>query len=116
MPLTNQQYDRLMHEYDERRMNSKRRLDLRTEKVCSAIPEIKEIEEKYAQAALRAKKAGFDGVEIHSVGYYLGQQFLSKTANIRTDEYGGSRENRMRFHLNIIRRIRELCGKDFVIN
>ncbi len=79
------------------------------------INEIKEIEEKYAQAALRAKKAGFDGVEIHAVGYYLGQQFLSKTANIRTDEYGGSRENRLRFHLNIIKRIRELCGDDFAI-
>lgn len=79
------------------------------------VEEIKDIEEKYAQAALRAKKAGFDGVEIHSVGYYLGQQFLSKTANIRTDEYGGSRENRMRFHLNIIRRIRELCGEEFAI-
>lgn len=79
------------------------------------IPEIKAIEEKYAQAALRAKKAGFDGVEIHSVGYYLGQQFLSSTANIRTDEYGGSRENRVRFHLNIIKRIRELCGNDFAI-
>ena len=77
--------------------------------------EIKDIEEKYAQAALRAKKAGFDGVEIHAVGYYLGQQFLSKTANIRTDEYGGSRENRIRFHLNIIKRIRELCGDDFAI-
>ncbi|MBQ3006952.1 MAG: FAD-dependent oxidoreductase [Clostridia bacterium] len=79
------------------------------------IDEIKEIEEKYAQAALRAKKAGFDGVEIHAVGYYLGQQFLSKKANIRNDEYGGSRENRIRFHLNIIRRIRELCGNDFAI-
>ncbi len=79
------------------------------------IDEIKEIEEKYAQAALRAQKAGFDGVEIHAVGYYLGQQFLSKTANIRTDEYGGCRENRVRFHLNIIKRIRELCGEDFAI-
>ncbi len=79
------------------------------------VDEIKNIEEKYAQAALRAKKAGFDGIELHSVGYYLGQQFLSKTANIRTDEYGGSRENRVRFHLNIIRRIRELCGEDFAI-
>lgn len=79
------------------------------------IDEIKAIEEKYAQAALRAKKAGFDGVEIHSVGYYLGQQFLSTTANIRTDEYGGSRENRVRFHINIVRRIRELCGDDFAI-
>ena len=79
------------------------------------IDEIKAIEEKYAQAALRAKKAGFDGVEIHAVGYYLGQQFLSKTANIRTDEYGGSKENRIRFHLNIIKRIRELCGEDFAV-
>lgn len=79
------------------------------------IDEIKAIEEKYAQAALRAKKAGFDGIQLHSVGYYLGQQFLSSKANIRTDEYGGSRENRMRFHLNIIRRIRELCGPDFAI-
>lgn len=79
------------------------------------IDEIKAIEEKYAQAALRAKKAGFDGVQIHSVGYYLGQQFLSSTANIRTDEYGGSRENRIRFLLNIIKRIRELCGQDFAI-
>ena len=79
------------------------------------VDEINAIEEKYAQAALRAKKAGFDGVEIHSVGYYLGQQFLSSTANIRTDEYGGSRKNRIRFHLNIVRRIRELCGEDFAI-
>ena len=80
-----------------------------------AVDEIKAIEEKYAQAALRAKKAGFDGVEIHAVGYYLGQQFLSKTANKRCDEYGGSCENRIRFHLNIIKRIRELCGDDFAI-
>ena len=79
------------------------------------VEEIHAIEEKYAEAALRAKKAGFDGVELHSVGYYLGQQFLSSTANVRTDEYGGSRENRVRFHLNIIRRIRELCGNDFAV-
>lgn len=79
------------------------------------VDKIKEIEEKYAQAALRAKKAGFDGIELHAVGYYLGQQFLSKTANIRTDEYGGCKENRVRFHLNIIKRIRELCGDDFAV-
>lgn len=80
-----------------------------------SIEEIKAIEEKYAQAALRAKKAGFDGVQVHCVGYYLGQQFLSSTANVRTDEYGGSRKNRIRFHLNIVKRIRELCGDDFAI-
>lgn len=79
------------------------------------IEEIKAIEDKYAAAALRAKKAGFDGVEIHSVGYYMGQQFLSSTANIRTDEYGGNPENRVRFHLNIVRKIRELCGDEFAI-
>ncbi len=79
------------------------------------VQEIHEIEEKYAQAALRAKKGGFDGVELQSVGYYLGQQFLSSAANVRTDEYGGSRENRMRFHLNILRRIRALCGPDFAV-
>ena len=77
--------------------------------------EIAAIEDKYAAAALRAKKAGFDGVEIHSVGYYLGQQFLSRTANRRTDEYGGSRENRMRFHLNILQKIRALCGPEFAV-
>lgn len=79
------------------------------------IEEIHEIEDKYAQAAVRAKKAGFDGIELHSVGYYMGQQFLSSTANIRTDEYGGNPENRVRFHLNIIRKIKELCGKDFTV-
>lgn len=79
------------------------------------IDEIHGIEEKYAQAALRAKKAGFDGIELHSVGYYMGEQFLSSKANVRTDEYGGNPENRVRFHLNIIRRIRELCGKDFAV-
>ena len=77
------------------------------------IKEIQEIEDKYAQAALRAKKAGFDGVEIHSVGYYMGQQFLSSTANVRTDEYGGNPENRVRFHLNIIGKIKKLCEEMF---
>lgn len=79
------------------------------------VEEIRAIEEKYAAAALRAKKAGFDGVELHAVGYYLGQQFLSSTANRRTDEYGGSRENRVRFLLNILARIRALCGADFPV-
>lgn len=79
------------------------------------IEEIQNIEDKYANAALRAKKAGFDGIELHSVGYYLGEQFLSSTANVRTDEYGGNPENRVRFHLNIIRKIRKLCGADFTI-
>ena len=77
------------------------------------IEEIRTIEDKYAAAAVRAQKAGFDGVELHACGYYMGQQFLSSTANIRTDEYGGNPENRSRFYTNIIGKIREACGTDF---
>jgi 2,4-dienoyl-CoA reductase-like NADH-dependent reductase (Old Yellow Enzyme family) len=77
------------------------------------IPEIQRIEDKYAEAALRAKQAGFDGVEVHATGYYLVAQFFSSTANIRTDEYGGSARKRAQFALNIVRKIQEKTGKDF---
>ncbi|MFD2387879.1 FAD-dependent oxidoreductase [Enterococcus rivorum] len=77
--------------------------------------EIRAIEDKYANAALRAKKAGFDGIQMHSIGYYLGEQFLSSKANVRTDEYGGSKEKRIQFHLNVVQKIRALCGDDFVV-
>ncbi|HEX7621156.1 MAG TPA: FAD-dependent oxidoreductase [Anaerolineales bacterium] len=80
-----------------------------------SIQEIQRIEDKYAEAALRAKQAGFDGVEVHATGYYLVAQFFSKTANLRTDEYGGSARKRARFALNIIRKIQEKAGKDFPI-
>lgn len=79
------------------------------------IPEIQRIEDKYAAAALRAKKAGFDGVEMHSAGYYLLQQFLSREANIREDEYGGEPENRILIHKNIFSKIKKLCGDDFTV-
>lgn len=79
------------------------------------IDEIKEIEDKYAEAALRAKKAGYDGVEIHCCGYYLCQQFLSSQANNRNDEYGGNKKNRARFVLNIIEKVKKLCGMDYPI-
>lgn len=79
------------------------------------IDEVKTIEDKYAQAALRAKKAGYDGVQIHACGYYLCQQFLSSQANIRNDEYGGSKENRSRFVTNIISKIKKLCAEDFPV-
>jgi 2,4-dienoyl-CoA reductase-like NADH-dependent reductase (Old Yellow Enzyme family)/thioredoxin reductase len=79
------------------------------------VPEIQRIEDKYAEAALRAKKAGFDGVQLHSTGYYLGSQFLSRSANIREDEYGGPPENRILFHKNVFSKIRALCGEDFTI-
>ncbi|MEI5989318.1 hypothetical protein A5881_000806 [Enterococcus termitis] len=79
------------------------------------IAEIQAIEDKYAQAALRAKKAGFDGIQLHSIGYYMGEQFLNSKSNTRTDEYGGSKEKRITFHLNIVRKIRALCGDDFAV-
>lgn len=77
------------------------------------IPEIEAIEDRYAQGALRAKKAGYDGVQIHSTGYYLGVQFLNSSINLRTDMYGGPIENRFRFLENIIKKTRALCGSDF---
>ena len=77
--------------------------------------EIQEIVQQYAQAALRLKKGGFDGVEIHAGHGYLPQQFLSPYSNRRTDKYGGSLENRMRFSLEIIEAVREATGEGFVV-
>jgi len=79
------------------------------------VPEIKKIVSQFGDAALRAKKAGFDGVEVHGAHGYLIAQFMSKYSNKRCDEYGGSLENRLRFPLEIIKDIREKCGPDFVI-
>ena len=79
------------------------------------VEEIKELVEKYGQAARRAKEAGFDGVELHGTHGYLINQFFSVYSNRRTDEYGGSLENRMRFPLEVYRRARELTGDDFLI-
>lgn len=77
--------------------------------------EIVALEDKYADASVRAKKAGYDAVEIHGAGYYLVAQFFSETANRRTDEYGGSPYNRARFACNIIRKIKARCGQDYPV-
>lgn len=77
--------------------------------------EIIEIEDCFAAAALRAQMAGFDGVEIHGAHGYLINEFLSPYTNHRTDEYGGSEENRWRFARNIIRKCREKTNPDFII-
>ncbi len=81
------------------------------------VEEIKEMVEAFGQTALKLKEAGVDGVEIHAVheGYLL-DQFTTKYTNQRTDEYGGSFENRYRFTVDIIKRIKELCGKDFPVS
>lgn len=77
--------------------------------------EIKKLERQFIDAAKRVQKAGCDGVELHSAHGYLLQQFLSPVTNQRTDEYGGPLENRARFIVNILRGIKEECGKDFPV-
>jgi len=78
-----------------------------------AINEIFQIIEDFKNAAVRAKNAGFDGVQIHAAHGYLLSQFLSPFFNKRTDEYGGSIENRARLVLEILRAIRSTLGKQF---
>ncbi|MEG2137049.1 MAG: FAD-dependent oxidoreductase, partial [Oscillospiraceae bacterium] len=75
--------------------------------------EIKKIIRQFIDAAVRCQKAGVDGVELHSAHGYLMQQFLSPNTNHRTDEYGGSFENRLRFLREIIEGIRKECGGDY---
>jgi 2,4-dienoyl-CoA reductase-like NADH-dependent reductase (Old Yellow Enzyme family)/thioredoxin reductase len=77
------------------------------------VAEIHVIERKYAYAAGRAKQAGFDGVMLHGTGYYLIAQFVSSTANVRSDEYGGDIEKRARFPLEVIEAVKENVGGDF---
>jgi len=79
------------------------------------VSEIKEIIASFAAAATRVKKAGFDAVEILSGTGYLISEFLSPLTNLRTDEYGGSLENRMRFGLETVSAVREAVGPDFPV-
>ncbi len=80
-----------------------------------SIERIQEIIGAFASAAVRAKQSGFDAVEIHGAHGYLVNQFLSPFSNVRTDAYGGSDENRARFAIEIIKKIREKTGPDFPI-
>lgn len=72
--------------------------------------EIKKLIRQFVDGAVRCKKAGVDGVELHGTHGYLIQQFLSPNTNHRTDEYGGSFENRLRFLREIVEGIRRECG------
>ena len=76
---------------------------------------MEEIAEHFAHAAVNAQKFGFDAVLIHCGHGWLLSQFLSPLTNTRTDGYGGSLENRMRFPLLVLRRVREAVGPDMVI-
>ena len=77
------------------------------------LEDIEAVQQAYVQAARRAKEAGFDFVEVLACTGYLISQFLSPVTNKRTDAYGGSIENRMRFGLEVIARVRQVLGKDF---
>lgn len=71
---------------------------------------------RFVTNAVHAKIAGYDGVEIHGGHGYLINQFLSGYSNKRTDEYGGSLENRRRFAVEIVRAVRAAVGEDFIIS
>lgn len=75
--------------------------------------EVKSLIQDFIDAAVRCKKAGVDAVELHSTHGYIIQQFLSPNTNLRTDEYGGSFDNRMRFITEIIEGIKRECGRDY---
>jgi 2,4-dienoyl-CoA reductase (NADPH2) len=80
-----------------------------------SLDQLQEIAQAYAAAALRAKQAGFDGVELHGGMGYLLVQFLSPRTNQRTDSYGGNLENRMRFPLDVVDRVISAVGDSFPI-
>ena len=80
------------------------------------VKEIKQMVDAFAKTAKLCMDAGIDGIEVHAVheGYLL-DQFTMKYTNLRTDEYGGSFENRYRFPVEIVKAIKAACGKDFPV-
>ena len=78
-----------------------------------SLEEVAKVRDDFITAAKRAEKAGFDGAEIHGAHGYILAQFMSEETNQRTDEHGGSVENRTRLTREIIDGIREACGPDF---
>lgn len=87
-----------------------------TKSKAMTAEEIHKMQDHYVSAAQRAQKAGYDGIQLHGCHGYLINQFLNEKTNLRTDEYGGSAQNRARFAAEIIRGIREACGEDFIIS
>ena len=89
--------------------------DDKTKTRALTTTEIHQLIEDFTQAALRAQQAGFDGVEIHGAHGYILSQFLSPTINQRTDEWGGSLDNRARIIFYVLDKIRKTCRPDFQI-
>lgn len=79
------------------------------------MEELEQIQNDFVQAALRAERAGFDGVELHGAHSYLMTQFFSQKVNRRADQYGGNLDNRLRFTREIFKEIKSIVSKDFVI-
>jgi 2,4-dienoyl-CoA reductase-like NADH-dependent reductase (Old Yellow Enzyme family)/thioredoxin reductase len=77
--------------------------------------EIREVVDAWAAAAVRLQKGGFDGCDIPCYGGHLLDQFLSPLSNTRTDEYGGSLDNRLRLTGEVLHAVREAVGRDFII-
>ncbi|MFF9489386.1 FAD-dependent oxidoreductase [Streptomyces sp. NPDC014676] len=77
--------------------------------------EVERTVDDYARAARLARRAGYDGVEIMGSEGYLINEFIATRTNHRTDRWGGSYENRMRFPVEIVRRVREAVGEDFIV-
>lgn len=80
-----------------------------------SLAEIKQLKKDFIAAAIRSKKCGYDGVEVHGAHGYILTQFLSSEINKRTDDYGGSLTNRSRLLFEIVDGIRAECGKEFLI-
>lgn len=78
------------------------------------VPEIKGIINDYVQAARNAIEAGFDGVELHGANGYLIEQFIDSQTNLRTDEYGGTLENRLRFLKEVVTGVADAIGPEKV--
>lgn len=81
----------------------------------ATLDELEEIKQEFVNAALLAHQADFDGIEVHCAHGYLLATFLSKAANTRTDKYGGSFENRMKYPLEVVKAIREATDPNFVV-
>ena len=81
-----------------------------------SLDECRAMVDRFVKAAQIAQMAGADGVELHAAHGYLINQFLSPAMNLRDDDYGGSFENRMRFVLEIIQGIRQICGSNYPLS
>jgi NADPH2 dehydrogenase len=82
---------------------------------AATLPQIEEVVAAFGTAAVRARTAGFDAVELHAAHGFLLSQFLSPLANVRDDAYGGSEENRQRLHLEVLAEVRTCLGPDFPV-